>query len=105
MNKLLAGACALMVAAGVALAATDPADTYPQLHPAPWPKRLRLGAGHMQLSADSRVVAGEGQLRTLAEVLAAELAVLTGMNLQVTSGPGRAGDIVLKIDPAVRAGE
>jgi hexosaminidase len=108
MNKLLAGALALVVAAGVsgaAGAATDPADTHPDLHLIPWPKTLRLGAGHMRLSADTRVVAGEKQLQILAEVLSGEIARVTGLKLKVAAGPGRAGDIVLRIDKVVRAAE
>src|SRR5947208_271198 len=80
MNKFLVVALALVVAAGipaVASAATDPADTYPELHLIPWPKKLQAGAGHMQLTAGSRIVAGEEQLEPLAEVLAAEIALVT----------------------------
>ena len=82
-----------------------PADTHPDLHLIPWPKSLQAGAGHMRLTADSRIVAGEEQLKPLAEVLAGEIALLTGLKLKVTTGPGRAGDIVLKIDKAIQAGE
>jgi hexosaminidase len=108
MSKFLVGALALVAAAcasGTALAATDPADKYPQLHLIPWPKQLRLIAGHMRLSADSRVVAGSKQLRPLAELLSGEIALLTGLKLKVTAGPAQAGDVVLRIDKAVRAGE
>ena len=108
MNRLLVIALALVVAAGVpgvACAATDPADTYPELHLIPWPKKLQAGAGHMRLTADSRIVASDDQLRPLAEVLSGEIALLTGLKLEVTNGPGRAGDIVLRIDSKIRAGE
>jgi hexosaminidase len=108
MNKLLMGALAFVVAAGVsgvAVAATDPADTYPELHLIPWPKTLRLGTGHLPLTADSRIVAGEDQLQPLAEVLSGEIALVTGLKLKVTTGPSRAGDLVLQIDKAIRADE
>jgi hypothetical protein len=72
------------------MAATDPADTHPEVHLIPWPKSLQKGAGHMRVTGTSRVVAGEDQLRPLAEVLTAEIATVTGLKLQVTSGPGRA---------------
>ena len=55
MNKSLGIALAFVVAfsvSGVAGAATDPADTHPDLHLIPWPKTLQVGAGHMQLSAE-----------------------------------------------------
>src|SRR5262249_59776392 len=57
------------------------------------------------LTAESRIVAGVESLRPLAEVLADEIARLTGLKLRVASGQGRASDIVLKINPAIRAGE
>jgi N-acetyl-beta-hexosaminidase len=108
MNRLLAFALACFVAAGgngVARAAADPADTYPELHLIPWPKELRPGAGHMRLTADSRVEAAEGQLEPLARVLSGEIAQLTGRKLGVAKGPARPGDIVLRIDRKIRAGE
>ena len=88
-----------------ARAATDPADTHPDLHLIPWPKSLQQGVGHLRITADSRIVASEDRLRPLAEVLADEIAKLTGLRLKVTAGLGRAGDIVLKINPTLQAGE
>ena len=108
MAKLLLSALALGVAACVcdlALPSTDPADTYPALHLIPWPKKLQVQAGYMQLTGDSRIVAREKQLQPLAEVLSEEVALLTGLKLKVTTGPSRAGDIVLQIDNTIRAGE
>ena len=70
------------------------------MHLIPWPKTLEIGAGDMQLSADTRIVAGEEQLQPLAEVLSGEIALLTGLKLKATTGPSRAGDIVLQIDKA-----
>src|SRR5262245_42394919 len=108
MNRFLVATLTFVTvagASGVAAAATDPADTHPELHLIPWPKTLQPGTGHMPLTADSRIVAGEEQLRPLAEVLSGEIALLTGLQLKVTPGPARAGDIVLRIDKALRAGE
>jgi hexosaminidase len=90
---------------GPVMAAGDPADAHPDLHLIPWPKSLKPGAGHMALTAESRVVAGEAQLKPLAEVLADEIATLTGLKLKVTTDPARAGDIVLKITKAIKADE
>jgi hexosaminidase len=102
--QLAAVAFALVVGCAVA-AAPDPADTHPDLHLIPWPKVLRRGVGHMRITADSRIVAGAAQLEPLAEVLSAEIARLTGLKLKVASGPGRVGDVVLKIDTTIKAGE
>ncbi len=98
---LVIGACF----SGTAAAASDPADTHPDLHLIPWPKTVERGDGYMQLSAASRIVAGAEQLQPLAEVLSAEIGLVTGLKLKVASGPGRAGDIVLRMDKTVRAGE
>jgi hypothetical protein len=93
MNKLLVIALlGIASVPGVAGAAADPADTYPELHLIPWPKKLQPGAGHLPLTAGSRIVVGEGQLEPLAKVLSGEIALLTGLTLLVTRGPGQAGD-------------
>ncbi len=104
MNRLLAIASVIVVVAGVSPAA-DPVDSHPDLHLIPWPRTLHAGAGHMKLTGDSRIVAGEKSLQPLAEVLADEIATLTGLKLAVTTGTGRDGDIVLRIDRTIRAGE
>lgn len=77
MNKLLVGGLAAVIAAGVCRAATDPADTYSDLHLIPWPERLQVGTGYMPLTGDSRIVTGQEQRRPLAEVLSGEIALLT----------------------------
>jgi hexosaminidase len=97
-------AFALTAFASVSVAA-DPADTHPDLHLIPWPKSLQVADGHLQLTADSRVVAAEERLRPLAEIVSAEIAQLTGLKLRVATGEGRAGDIVLRIDKTIRADE
>jgi hypothetical protein len=85
--------------------AGDPADTHPDLHLIPWPKALEPGTGHMPLTAKSRIVATEEQLEPLAEVLADEIAALTGLKLKVATGEARAGDIELKINAGLKADE
>jgi hexosaminidase len=104
MEKALMAALTLAAVAGVSGAA-DPADSYPDLHLIPWPKSLQVADGHLRLTADSRVVAGEEQLRPLAEIASGEIVRLTGLRLPVATGEGRAGDIVLRIDKTIRAGE
>jgi hexosaminidase len=91
--------------AGSASPASDPADAYPDLHLIPWPKSLQLNVGQLRITAESRIVASTDSLRPLAEVLADEIAKLTGIRLKVTQEPGRPGDILLKINAALKAGE
>lgn len=106
MNTKHALVTAIVAAlAGGSAFAADPADTHPDLHLIPWPKVLQRGVGHLRLTATSRIMADRDQLKPLAEVLSDEIATLTGVRLKVSSGPGRAGDIVLKIDKAIKAGE
>src|SRR5580658_8218295 len=85
--------------------AADPADTYPDMHLIPWPKTVKAGTGLMLLTADSRIVIGEKKLEPLAEVLAGEIRILAGLSLSVTTGPARAGDVVLRINGAIKANE
>ena len=88
-----------------ALAGPDPADKYPDLHLIPWPKSLQRTSGDLLITADSRIVADDDRLKPLAEVLASEIAKLTGVMLQVKTGGGKPGDIVLKINPTLKADE
>lgn len=107
MKKLFARAVVCLVAIGLigVAAAADPADKHAGLHLIPWPKSLREGTGQMPLTKSSRIVAGEEQLKPLAEVLAQEIGLLTGLALPITTGPSRPGDIVLRINSSLQAGE
>jgi hexosaminidase len=102
--RLMALAFAVVVGSTVAFAA-DPADRHPDLHLIPWPKSLQARAGYLALSTESRIIAADDQLRPLADVLSEDIARLTGLKLAVASAPGRAGDIVLKIDKTIVAGD
>src|SRR5207253_2653228 len=98
-------AIALFLLVAVSAAADDPADTHPDLHLVPWPKSLQRRAGEMRLGGENRIVAGDEQLRPLGQVLSDEIALLTGLKLPVVRESARAGDIVLKLNPALKAGE
>jgi hypothetical protein len=101
-------AAALLLLVHLALSraqAGDPAETHPELHLIPWPKSLEAGNGQLQLSAETRIVAEEQRLQPLARVLALELRTLTGLDLFVAKAAPRPGDIVLRLDPQLRAGE
>jgi len=94
---------------GMKVAATpggiDPADTHPGLNLIPWPKTLEVKPGQMSLTAASRIVAGDASLKGLADILAGEINLLTGLKPAVAGGPARAGDIVLTLDKSIKAGE
>ncbi len=74
------------------------------LHLIPAPKELALGDGAMALTPDSRIVVEDEALLPLAKILAHEIDLIAGRRLDVGVGAGRAGGIVLAIDPSLRAG-
>ncbi|HJT78906.1 MAG TPA: family 20 glycosylhydrolase [Gemmataceae bacterium] len=96
---------ALLSLASPPASAADPADRYPRLNLIPWPKEVQVAEGRLTLTPDSRVVAVQAELRSLAEILSDEIAALTGLRLKVVTDAGRTGDVVLKVNPSVRAGE
>ncbi|MCY2925737.1 MAG: family 20 glycosylhydrolase [Planctomycetota bacterium] len=69
----------------------------------PTPKSITLAGGSLALTGNSHVVATDAALKPLAGVLAGEISRLTGTAIEVADGQGGAGDIILKIDPALRA--
>ncbi|MEI6219575.1 MAG: family 20 glycosylhydrolase, partial [bacterium] len=71
----------------------------------PTPKAIRLDGGAMSLTGKSRIVATEDSLKPIAEILAREIWITTGLKMESASGNGRPGDIVLKINPKLRADE
>jgi Glycosyl hydrolase family 20, catalytic domain/Glycosyl hydrolase family 20, domain 2 len=108
MNRFFLASLAVLVCvtgSRQAMAANDPADTHPELHLIPWPKSLTEDAGHMRLTSESRIVVGDDLLKPLAEVLSHEVAKLTGLKLNVALGAAQPGDIVLKINKLIKAGE
>ena len=83
----------------------DPADTHPGLNLIPWPKALEVKPGQMPLTAASRIVSANPSIKPLADILAGEIQLLTGLQLTVTDGPARAGDIVLKVEQSIKVDE
>ncbi|MCY2923869.1 MAG: hypothetical protein NT031_00240, partial [Planctomycetota bacterium] len=69
----------------------------------PTPKSIQLAGGDMPLTEASRIVATDSKLKPLAEILSGEVLLVTGLRLAPVEGEGRPGDIVLKINPALRA--
>ncbi|MCY2924124.1 MAG: family 20 glycosylhydrolase, partial [Planctomycetota bacterium] len=95
-RTLAAGAIVLAAGVQCALAAEAPKFV-------PTPKVISIEPGAMPLTPKSRVVAGNASLKPLAAVLAEEIRQLTGLTLETDTGQGHDGDIVLKIDPELRA--
>jgi len=86
----------------VCLAAAANAQHPPIL---PTPKSLTLGAGVMPLTTKSRLVVTDPRLDAHAAVLAEEIWLLTGWRLDQVNADARPGDIVLKLNPELRADE
>src|SRR5690349_6480614 len=106
MNQLTASTLMCLVTLIPATAySADPADTHPDLPLIPWPKSVELRSGFLSLSETGRIVAEDDRLLPLAKVLAAELKLLTDLDLLVATTEPRPGDIVLRIDSRLRAKE
>ena len=69
----------------------------------PTPKSVTLEKGAMPLTAGSRIVCADPRLQPLATVLSEEILLLTDLKLSASAGPAQPGDIVLKINPEIRA--
>ncbi len=104
LHRLLPYAWLLSLATS-ALAAGDPADTYPGLNLVPWPKTIEVQQGYLKLTPASRVVAADNSLKALADILANEIQILTSLKLAVSNDKPRPGDIVLKLNKELKAGE
>jgi hexosaminidase len=68
----------------------------------PLPKSVEVSEGLMPLTASSRIVVNDASLAPLAEILASEFQLLTGLSLSAASPPAKAGDIVLHLDPTMK---
>jgi hexosaminidase len=69
----------------------------------PTPKTWEATGGDMPLTAGSRIVYTDASLKPLAEIFSRELLAITTIKLQPVEGEPKAGDIVLKINPKLRA--
>ena len=94
---------ALIIAALGILPATGGAESEVSL--LPWPKSIRLGQGDMEVTESSRIIALDEEFEPLAELLAEEIHLVTGLRLKAGPGqPGR-GDIVLRKDKGLKKEE
>ncbi|MCY2928375.1 MAG: family 20 glycosylhydrolase [Planctomycetota bacterium] len=86
------------------LAAEEVAAPRPAgLYLIPWPKALTLQEGRLELTDASRIVAADDAVKPLAAILADEIYLATGRRLATATGEAAAGDIVLKLNKALKA--
>ena len=88
-------ACLPFVACG-----TPPENVAPSL--VPWPQKIQAGAANIGLGAQSKIVARTEELRPLADVLAGEISLVTGLQLAVKVGAASPGDIFLSLEPSLK---
>ena len=69
----------------------------------PTPKAWRADGGEMPLTSKSRIIVTDPSLQPLADILSDEIWMITQLKLATAKGEARPGDIVLKIDPMLRA--
>ncbi len=73
----------------------------PEVELIPWPQEIEVLKGHLELTADSRIVYGNHDLQELAEVLCQELYQVTGLALSPSAKTAGEGDILIEIDSAL----
>jgi hexosaminidase len=69
----------------------------------PWPKVLTPAKGFLEINAKSRVIAADKALEPLARIFSEEIEMVTGLRLAVAVGDFKPGDIVLRVNPALKA--
>jgi len=69
----------------------------------PTPKSITVEGGEMVITAKSRIVATDPSLEPLAAILSDEILLTTNLRLTPAKGDGKPGDIVLALDPKIRA--
>lgn len=102
-TSLLVAALALTTMAAGPVAAQDLPARPAGLNLIPWPKAVTPAEGEMTLSATSRIVATDASLAALADILAREIQMISGLRLATATDAGKPGDIVLKIDATLKA--
>ncbi|MCF7673907.1 MAG: family 20 glycosylhydrolase, partial [Akkermansiaceae bacterium] len=67
----------------------------------PWPKTVTMGTGDFNVTAGTRIVAEDALLLPLAQVMARDLFMASGLNLTALQGTAQSGDIALRFNPAL----
>ena len=88
---------ALLAALTGSVARTLAADLRPAL--VPWPQTLKLAQGTLPLTLQSRIICQDPKLLPLANILAEEIRLTSGLKLAVVADKPGHGDIALAIDP------
>ncbi|MEI6809433.1 MAG: family 20 glycosylhydrolase [bacterium] len=70
----------------------------------PWPQSITLTNGTMDIFRTTRLVVKNPKLMPLAEIFADEVSAVIGLRPPVVSDASKAGDFVLALDPARKAG-
>ena len=89
---ILAGACA-------------PAAETPTPALVPWPKSVAVDGGYVEVGPTARIVAQDPSLAPLARMLAEDIYFATAVRLTTADGAPAAGDITLRLNPALAADE
>ena len=72
-------------------------DRYPG-YLIPWPKTVTMGSGDFPVTGSTRIVAEHASLLPLAQVMARDFFMATGLTLTTLQGVAQAGDIALRIN-------
>jgi hypothetical protein len=73
-------------------------DRYPG-YLVPWPKTVTMGTGDFNVTAATRIVAEDALLLPLAQVMAKDFFMASGLSLTALQGTAQAGDIALRFNP------
>ena len=95
----------LVFTAALAVSIAPAPAQQPAIHLVPTPKEIKVTEGRLELKPGAQIAVSAKELMPLATVLSGELLKVAGLKLPAAEGPGRPGDIVLKIDKTLPTGE
>ncbi|MCY2928354.1 MAG: hypothetical protein NTV86_02455, partial [Planctomycetota bacterium] len=103
MTKRRFHSAASVLCVAAALAFCLNAARAAELKLCPSPKSVKVTGGDMPLTAQGRIVATDPKLKPLAVIFSNEILAMTQIRMEPVEGEGKPGDIVLKINPQLRA--
>ncbi len=101
MKRLPSIVISLALLAALAGSVARALAAIPRLSLLPWPQTLKQTQGTLPLTPQSRIVCQDPTLRPLANILAEEIRLVSGLKLAVAAGKPGHGDIALAIDPGL----